>query len=333
MTAYVKNPASISSATEVNRAVGITARDMIDASPDILTLLKRAVSTMDALEASDNVEWQARVASLPEQHRQLFALGRFDRARHRYSTYGLDRSGQQIALDEVTAANGFNPQVASATPNVHASSDTVSVPLPTRAIGDRLVIGLNRSSASTDPIATPSGWIPLDSSGATGTAASFCRAYYQDVKIENVAATHAVFAGGTVTLSTSLVWHMTGCDPSIPPVANGTVQNSNTTTVDPATITGPNGGVSQENLFLVYIGTSTQDTALGATPAVTGFPAGYGDTGTTTTTDASTTNGCGQGWCSKRVVAGSDNPGVVTYCPTGTGRAFVIGIAIRAVVG
>ena len=116
-------------------------------------------------------------------------------------------------------------------------------------------------------------------------------------------------------------------------MANGTVQNSNTTTVDPAALTGPNGGAVQRNLWLAYVGTSTQDTAGGGTPAVTGFPAGFGNTGTSTTTDASTTNGCGQGWASLVSTAGSIDPSAWTYCPAGTGRALAINISVRGAIG
>ena len=229
---------------------------------------------------------------------------------------------------------GFDPVALPAVPQVfNAASTDVVVALPGRDIGDRLELYLNRSSASTDLIATPSGWTALDTSAQTGTAASFCRAYYQDVTAGNVGAATADFTGGTSTTSVSLVRRLTGLDLTVAPVANGTVQNSNTTTVDPGALTGPNAGASQRNLWFAYVGTSTQDTALGATPAVTVFPAGYGDTGTSTTTDASTTNGCGQGWGSKVATAGSDNPSAWTYCPAGTGRAFAITVAHRGVIG
>lgn len=230
---------------------------------------------------------------------------------------------------------GFNPQiVASPTAQIfNTAATSVSVTLPSRNVGDRLLLFLDRSSASTDAIATPSGWTALDTSTLTGTAASFCRAYYQDVTAGNVATATADFTGGTSTTSVSLVQRITGCDPSIAPVANGTLQNSNTTSVNPGSLTGPNAGVSQRNLWFVYLGTSAQDTALGATPVATVFPTGYSDTGTSTTTDASTTNGCGQGWGSKVATAGSDDPSTWTYCPTGTGRALAINVAVSGVIG
>jgi hypothetical protein len=237
------------------------------------------------------------------------------------------RRGWELAAG---SAAGFNPAIASATAQIfNVASTSVSVALPATVAGDRLLLLLNRSSASTDAIATPSGWTALDTSTLTGTAASFCRAYYMD----NAAGTTADFTGGTSTLSTSLVWKLTGCDLTVAPVANGTVQNSNTTTVDPGALTGPNAGASQRNLWFAYVGTSTQDTTLGGTPAVTAFPTGYINTGTSTTTDVSTTNGCGQGWGSKVATAGSDDPSAWTYCPAGTGRALAINIAVRGVIG
>ncbi len=228
----------------------------------------------------------------------------------------------------------FNPAIVSATAQLfNATAVDVTVTLPARNVGDRLLLLLNRSSASTDAIATASGWTPLDTSGLTGSASSFCRAYYQDVTAGNVGDATASFTGGTSTLSTSLVWRLSGCDLTVAPVANGTAQGSNTTTVNPGALTGPNAGAVQRNLWFAYVGTSTQDTALGLTPAVTVFPTGYGDTGTSTTTDATPSTGCGQGWGSKVATAGSDDPSAWTYCPTGTGRAFAINIAVRGVIG
>ena len=228
----------------------------------------------------------------------------------------------------------FNPQFGSVTPQIfNTAATTVSVTKPACVVSDRLVLYLNRSSASTDLITPDAAWTALDTSGLTGSASSFCRAYYQDVTAGNIGTATAEFAGGTSTLSTSLVVKYTGCDPSVAPVANGVAQGSNTTTVDPAALTGPNAGAVQRNLWFTYVGTSSQDTTLGATPAVTVFPTGYGDTGTSTTTDVSTTAGCGQGWGSKVATAGSDDPSAWTYCPTGTGRALAITVAVRGVIG
>ncbi len=230
--------------------------------------------------------------------------------------------------------SAFNPTIVSATPQIfNTAATTVSVTKPTRVVGDRLILLLNRSSASSDAITPDAAWTPLDTSALTGTASSFCRAYYQDVTAGNIAATTAEFAGGTSTLSTSLIWRLSGCDLTVAPVANGTAQGSNTTTVNPGALTGPNAGASQRNLWLVYVGTSAQDTTLGTTPAVTVFPTGYGDTGTSTTTDVTAASGCGQGWGSKVATAGSDDPSTWTYCPTGTGRALAVNIAVRGVIG
>ncbi len=226
----------------------------------------------------------------------------------------------------------FNPAVLSATPQVfEAAATSVTVTLPARAAGDRLVLCLTRRSVDTDAIGTPSGWTALSASGLTGSVSGFTRAYYQDVTAGNVAAATAVFTGGSNVLSASLVWRLSGCDPSVAPVANGTVQNSNASTNNPGALTGPNAGAVQRNLWLVYIGTHNQDIALGVNPAVTVFPATYGNTGTSTTHDATAAVGVGQGWGSKVATAGSDDPSAWTYCPTGTGRSLSVNIAVRGV--
>ncbi len=231
-------------------------------------------------------------------------------------------------------AASFNPQFAGATPQVFNAADTsVAITLPARSVGDRLILMLTRSSANTDPIATPAGWTALSASGLTGTSSSFTRAYYQDVTAGNVGDTTATFTAGTSTLSTSLIWRLTGCDLSVAPVANATLVDTNLSTIDPAALTGPNAGAVQRNLWMAYVGTSAQDANGGGTPAVTVFPTGYGDTGTSTNNDAVRGNGCGQGWGSKVATAGSDDPSAWTYCPTGTNRALAIGIAVRGVLG
>jgi hypothetical protein len=230
----------------------------------------------------------------------------------------------------------FNPQIASATSQVFSTPSTaVTVTRPACNIGDRLLLLLCRSSIETDPLGTPSGWTAINASGLTGTASSFCRAYFQDVDAGNVGDTTVPFTGGTSTESTSLIWRLTGCDLSVAPVANGTLQNSNgVSTVNPTALTGPNGGAVQRNLWFVYLGSATQDSLSGATPVVTGFPATYGNTGTSTTTDAAAVaNGCGQGWGSKIATAGSDDPSAWTYCPAAGARALAINIAVRGVQG
>jgi hypothetical protein len=231
------------------------------------------------------------------------------------------------------APASFNPQIVSATSqDFNTAATTVTVTLPARNAGDRLVLCLNRSGTSADAIATPSGWTALDASSLTGTTASFARVYYQDVTAGNVGDASAGFTGGFSVLSNSLIWRLSGCDPAVAPVANGTLQDTNATTVDPGALTGPNAGAVQRNLWLAYVGTSQQDTTLGGTPAVTGFPSGYGDTGTSTTTSGVIASGCGQGWASKVATAGSDDPSAWTYCPAGTARALAITIAVRGVI-
>jgi hypothetical protein len=246
---------------------------------------------------------------------------------------GLDRRRTHARMLSLA----FDPQIASFTAQVFTTpATTVSVTRPATNIGDRWLLFLNRSSASSDAIApTTAGWNALDTSGLTGSASNFCRAYYQDVDSAAKAAQTTVdFSGGTSTESTSLLVKLTGCDFSVAPVANGVAQGSNAQTVDPASLTGPNAGAVQRNIFIAYVGTAAQDSLNGATPVVTGFPAGYTNTGTSTTTDAAAnSNGCGQGWGSKIATAGSDDPSAWTYGPNQVCRAFAINIAVRGVIG
>jgi hypothetical protein len=229
----------------------------------------------------------------------------------------------------------FNPTIFGATPQVFNSGSTsMTIVLPARNVGDRLIIAICRkSSDGGDAIAPPAGCTALSTSGLTGCASCFSRAYVLDVTNANVGDASALFSGGANVPSCSLVWRLTGCDLTVAPVANGTVQNSNgITTLDPAALTGPNSGASQRNLWLAYLAVSLEDSANGATPTVTGWPAGYGNTGTSTNTSASTTNGCGQGWASKIATAGSDDPSAWSFLPNFPGgRAFAINIAVRGV--
>lgn len=228
----------------------------------------------------------------------------------------------------------YNPQIEGATPQIfNAAATSVAMVLPARNLNDRLIAGIVRKSSDADLIAAPSGWNALNTSGFSGAASCFCRAYYVDVTAGNLADTLATFTGGSSAVSLTLIWRLSGCDLSVAPVANGTVQNSNgVTTVDPASLTGPNGGATQRNIFLSYLGTAGQDSANGATPVVSTWPTGYGNTGTSTTTQVSAGNGCGQGWCSKVAVAGSDNPSAYIYGLTAGGfRAFTFTVAVRGV--
>lgn len=162
-----------------------------------------------------------------------------------------------------------------------------------------------------------------------GTGNSFTRSYYQDVTEGNVAATTAVFAGGDSVASVAAVFLVRGHDPSLAPVGLGERNNTGgQTSLDPSTLTPAYG--ARRYLWIAYLGTSNQDTAGGATPAVTGFPAGYGNTNTQTTTVAAVASGCGQGYGTKISAAASDDPSAWTYCPAAPAgnRAFAMTIAV-----
>lgn len=228
----------------------------------------------------------------------------------------------------------YDPVIVSVTPQVFDTEATsVTVTLPARAVGDRMIICLTRSSSSADAIATPSGWTAMAStllSGTTaGTGNSFTRSYFHDVTSGNLADTTAIFSGGDSVTSLSVVFLVRGHDPQLVPAGLGERNNTGgQTTIDPSTLTPAYG--LRRYLWIAYLGTSNQDTALGLTPAVTGFPSGYTGTATHTTTNAAVASGCGQGYGTKKSTASSDDPSAWTYCPAAPAgcRAFAMTIAV-----
>lgn len=234
------------------------------------------------------------------------------------------------------SAPGFEPRViARAAQLFEAAAAGVSVTLSglTLAVGDRLIVCLTRSSASTDLIAPPADWIPITGTNIPGIlTAGFCAPYYLDVTAGHVADVAAAFTGGTSTLSASHVWQIRGHDPSKAPEAVAVVQGtSNATTNNPTTIT-PSWGLGS-NLWLHYLGIDRQATASGADPCVTVWPTGLDspvDTrGTSTTHDATTTNGVGQGFGDRQLRAASLDPTAWTYNSAGIGgRSLSLTIAV-----
>lgn len=232
----------------------------------------------------------------------------------------------------------YVPELVSATSQVFDTEATsVTVTLPARAAGDRLILCLTRSSSSADAIATPSGWTAMAStllSGTTaGTGNSFTRSYYQDVTAGNVADATAVFSGGDSVTSVAAVFRVRGHDPALVPVGLGERNNTGgQTSINPSALTPAYG--ARRYLWIAYLGTSNQDTTLGGTPTVTGFPSGYGNTATQTTTQAAVASGCGQGYGTKASSAASDDPSAWTYCPAAPAgsRAFAMTIAVAGSV-
>jgi hypothetical protein len=225
-------------------------------------------------------------------------------------------------------------QIVSRTSQLFESASTsVSVTLPTRLVGDRMILLLNRSSSSADAIATPSGWTAmadtLFSGSVAGTDANFCRSYYRDVTAGSVGDSTADFTGGDSTLSTSFIWLLRGVDPSKAPVGNANRFNSNTAglqSVDPPLLTPAYGALTYA--WLAYLGVAMQDLTLGTSDSVTVFPSGYGNTGTETTHHVTAATGCAQGHGDKIAKAASDDPSAWSYNPNQGNRALSITIAV-----
>jgi len=248
-----------------------------------------------------------------------------------------------LVLPSLQLAGSFtvawNPQIVSATPTDFNNNSTNnptagpwSIPLPTRAIGDRLIMVTNRRVGDGTDFSCV-GWT-LINAGTNGSASSSVRAVYRDITAANVADANAVVTSTqSGSASQCLVWRLSGCDPSVAPVANGLTQNLTAVgTVNPPVLTGPNSGAVQRNLWLVYVGIGGQQDNNGTLPGVMGWPAGYGNIGTSSTTQSSGTTGVVQGWGSKVAVAGSDDPSTWTY-HTGIaqGRSCAINICNRGV--
>lgn len=100
MSAYPKGSITGESRAQVNRVSKLTDKDAVEVDPDLLTLAKRKVNTMDLLEVSDNAAWAILVAGLSNDlHKKLFQVGNTDRLRYRYKAYGWDRTAIQLLHD------------------------------------------------------------------------------------------------------------------------------------------------------------------------------------------------------------------------------------------
>jgi hypothetical protein len=252
-----------------------------------------------------------------------------------------------LVLPQLQVSGSFtvawNPQIVSATAldfnNNTAANPTIgplTVPIPARSIGERMIVAINRRQAGGQDFQISAGWIAVNAAAMVGSSSNDVHVYYQDVDASNVGTANVVFTSTVNYPPTQCVfWRLSGCDPSVAPVANGTLQNTTSVgTVNPTALTGPNAGAVQRNLWLVYIGMGGQQDNNGTLPVIQagGWPAGYGSTGTSSTTVSSAANGVGQGWASKVAVAGSDDPSAWTY-QTGIvqGRSFAINVCNRGV--
>lgn len=222
----------------------------------------------------------------------------------------------------------YVPTIVSRTAQLYnAAATSMVITLPTRQAGDRLVVCINRSSASSDAIAKPADWTALT---ATGTTSSFCAAYYLDVTSANKDDASATWSGGTSTRSSSYIWLLRGHDPGKAPESNaGAAQNTATSTsYDPASLTPSYG--SHRYAWLSFLGIDRQAVLGGGTPCVTAWPSGFGNTATQSTDNgADVTAGVGDGACDLISVASSIDPSAYTYNTAGTGgRSVAITIAV-----
>jgi hypothetical protein len=218
--------------------------------------------------------------------------------------------------------------VSATSQDFESNLATQVITLPTYSVGDLLVLVWNNSGASSET-STVSGWTAI-SLPASGSASNYHQAYFRRMTGSEGATVSVVQP--IARAGNSLIWRITGASASVDPVGTQTFTNTTTaTSLTPANLISGFGAV--ETVFLQHLAAASQDTDLGVSACVTGFPTGYTGTGTSTTHNAVAATGCGQGWASKKVTAASDAASAWTYNTTadaGVGsRASAIGIAVR----
>ena len=93
-------------ATQINRVAKISQFDVSNPSPDLLTLIKRELDTLDQLEVADNPTFVSRKALITDERvRRAIYGGNCDRLRYRYFLYGLDTATLQTVLTQLFLAN------------------------------------------------------------------------------------------------------------------------------------------------------------------------------------------------------------------------------------
>jgi hypothetical protein len=102
VTLYPNKPKP--SSAGYKRVVNISATDLVDPNPDLLTSLKRAVHEVDLLQVSDPVAWAALFDRLPALWQPLFKTSILDRDRFRYAVYGWNQDLKQDAYTAVSIA-------------------------------------------------------------------------------------------------------------------------------------------------------------------------------------------------------------------------------------
>lgn len=215
-------------------------------------------------------------------------------------------------------------QVVSVTPQDFEASDTAhTVNLPTYAAGDLLVLALNASGASSETV-TITNWTAI-TVVTPGSSSSYCQLFFRTM-VGDEGATLAITLP-IARVAQTMIWRVTGHDAASTPTGVATNVGLGQTTITPGNLISGFGAT--ETLWLQYLGAAAQDTADGLTPVVTGFPAGYTGTGTSTTHNSVTTTGVGQGWCHKISTAASEAAGAWTYNPATGSRACAFSAAVK----
>jgi hypothetical protein len=208
------------------------------------------------------------------------------------------------------------------------NSATQTITLGTYNAEDMLVLFWNNSGAVSET-STVAGWTAI-TIPASGSASNYHQAFFKRM-VGNEGSTVDIVQP-IARAGNSLIVRVSGASTTVDPVGTQTFTNTTTaTTLTPANLISGFGSV--QTIFVQHLGTASQDTDLGVSPVVTGFPTGYTDTGTSTTHNAVAATGCGQGWAVKVATTASDAASAWTYNTTVDAavgsRASAIGVAIR----
>lgn len=106
MTFHPNKAAGRLTSSQINRVAKISQRDLIDATPDTLTNIKREVNTLDLLKVSDVATYNTRIAAITDARtKQLFFGGNCDMLRYRYAVYGMQEAVLNVVLGALIKVN------------------------------------------------------------------------------------------------------------------------------------------------------------------------------------------------------------------------------------
>jgi hypothetical protein len=212
-----------------------------------------------------------------------------------------------------TAAPSVNTRNTDAQ-NTNATSFVIDIPGAGSILADDIAIIAVAKDDNEAPTGTfpPTGW-NTGQSDATGTVLWSGWIWRR---------CDGTTDGTTVTLTEtsenwiSRGWLIRGADVDTDP-EGGTVATASSAAADPPNLNFSWG--TDPTLVLFYVG-------LDGNSSASAYPGGYTNTGTNTTSDATTTNRVGQAYGElASTTAGSDNPGALTNTST-TWKAFTLGI-------